>query len=75
MARIEMSSEFVYAIEISNERLKKLQEQWSYEEICDFITTIINAQLAKSFNNEHTLRFAELNPPMHELFINGEHVT
>lgn len=74
MARIEMDSEFIYTLEIPDERLKKLQEQWSTEEICSFLTTIINAQLVKSFSSEQAIGFAELIPNTQELFINSRWV-
>lgn len=73
MAKIEMDSELVYTLEISDERLKKLQEQWSREKICEFITTLINAQLVKTFNSEQAIGFVELIPDSQELYINGKH--
>ena len=74
MARIEMDSKFAYTLKIPDEKLKKLQEQWSYEEICDFLATIINAQLAKSFSDEQAIGFAEILPNAQELFINSHWV-
>lgn len=74
MARIEMDSKFAYTLKIPDEKLKKLQEQWSYEEICDFLTTIINAQLIKSFSSEQAFGFAEILPNAQELFINNRWV-
>ncbi len=74
MARIEMDSKFACTFKIPDEKLKKLQEQWSTEEICNFLTTIINAQLAKSFSDEQATEFVELIPNTQELFINSHWV-
>lgn len=53
MAKIDMAAQFNYTTKVSNEELKKIQRQYSYQEMARIICLIVNEHLSDYFKDEN----------------------